>query len=215
MAPPDQLRLSLPVLRRVSAMILRRYGKAMKTRIAKKSVLWLRFADGSLLCAPVVPECPINPYWNPKNVLDHNVEWFRDQLDSLPAIRGDPDTQPPRTELIFAGKPLEDHMTLRECGLHVGSEVLLVKMPAVLELHMFGYIGEVCVDHGTVCVNPADTINDFKANFPSKPCCWRFIERCRIFKSGLVGNREELEGERTFSDYNIVDGDTIILVSLS
>ena len=143
-------------------LVLGKYGKAMKARIAKKSVLWLRTADGSLLCAPLVRGTP-TPLAGSSHVLDNLVGVFRAELFMLAAIRGDPDTQPPRIGLIFAGKPLGDNSTLRACGLHVGSEVTLLKMPALLELHVhvIGYIDMI------VFVDPTDTINKFKAHIQS------------------------------------------------
>ena len=192
-------------------LVLGKYGKAMKARISKRSVLWLRSADGSLLCAPLVPERRINfsllRNWAP-HVLDHNVGWFKGELFNLAAIRGDPDTAPPRIELIFAGKPLEDHMTLRACGLHGGSEVTLLKMPALLELHVFGMsVNQRRPGYlGMVRVEPGDTFDKFKANIQAKydiP-----IEQQRIFWRGRL-----LNGEQTFTDYNILDGSTIRLVN--
>ena len=206
-------------------LVLRKYGKAMKARIAQKSKLWLRTVDGSLLCAPLMAArmypypfellsrrsredlFPLLSSWSP-HVLDHNVGWFREELFNLAAIRGDPDTAPPRIELIFAGKPLEDHMTLRVCGLHVGSEVTLLKMPALLELHVFGMsVNQRRPGYlGMVRVEPGDTFDKFKANIQAKydiP-----IEQQRIFWRGRL-----LNGEQTFTDYNILDGSTIRLVN--
>ena len=75
-------------------------------------------------------------------------------------------------------------------------------MPALLELHVhvIGYIDMI------VFVDPADTINNFKANIQAKHDIP--IERQRIFKGEQL-----LEGERTFTDYNIVDCSTIRLVN--